>query len=60
MASSHGSADSTVVVQLAAQSVARDLQQQLGAFSESIDARLEHLSAVCIQLAESITDLNHR
>lgn len=60
MASSPGSADSPVAVQQAIQSVARDLQQQLGAFSESIDARLEHLSAVCTQLAESTADLNHR
>jgi hypothetical protein len=60
MASSPASTDSPVVVQQAVQSVARDLQQQLGAFSESIDARLEHLSAVCTQLAENTADLNHR
>jgi hypothetical protein len=42
--------DSSFVVQ---QSVANDIQQQLGAFNDAIGARLDHLTSVCTQLAEN-------
>jgi hypothetical protein len=48
-------ADSSSVAQ---QSIANDIQQQLGAFSDAIGARLDHLSSVCTQLAENAKPRN--
>lgn len=53
MASSPPSVDSSTVAQQAMQSVAHDLQQQLGTFNTAISARLDHLNALCGQIAES-------
>ena len=46
-------ADSTPAVQHSIQSVAIDMQQQLGAFNDAIGARLDHLHSVCTQLAKN-------
>jgi len=43
--------DSSSVVQQAVQVVASDLQQQLSDFSDTVSQRLDHLNAVCAQLA---------
>lgn len=45
-------ADSFSLAQQAAQSVAQDMKQQLGAFNDGVNRRLDHLSAVCVQHAE--------
>jgi hypothetical protein len=50
--------DPSVAVQQSTQSIAHDLAQQLGAFNESISARLDHLNAVCVQLAENAAAKN--
>jgi hypothetical protein len=45
-------------VQHSIQSVANDMQQQLGAFNVAIGARLDQLSAVCTRLAENAVTRN--
>lgn len=50
---SRPSAADPSVVQQTVKTVADDLQQQLAAFNVSIGERLDHLSAVCSQLAEN-------
>ena len=42
------------VVQQAITSVSHDLQQQLGTFNDAVGAWLDHLIAVCAQLAENV------
>ena len=50
--------DPSVAVQQSTQSIAHDLAQQLGAFNESVSKRLDHLNAVCVQLAENAAAKN--
>jgi len=50
--------DPSVAVQQSTQSIAHDLDQQLGAFNDSISARLDRLNAVCVQLAENAAAKN--
>jgi hypothetical protein len=47
--------DSSAVVQQSLQSVAFDMQWQLGASNDAIGARLDHLTTVCTQLAKNAT-----
>jgi len=50
-----GGIASDVVVQKAVDSVSHGIEQKLSDFNSDINARLEHLSAVCSQLADSVT-----